>query len=112
MTDLIEPRPYVSPERAVLKKIADRSRWVVGLVIGGSLLASALIAVGATTFLDQAEERRRDECIRAQIQVQAEAGSTLGTTVLNPQSDLKARQAAFVAWVQEQGRTAYSIKRC
>ena len=93
---------------------SDWRWWVkLGLVVLASLAAVLLILAGAVRFLDQAEqERARVECVRAQVQAQAQGNAAMAAAVLDaarPQAD---RAQAFRAWADGQSAVAERIGRC
>lgn len=90
-------------------------RWWVrlGVVLTVSVAAVLMILLGAVRFLNQAQqEHDRAECLRAQLQAEAQGNARMGAVVLNPRNDQPTRQAAFVKWSEEQGQIADRIGRC
>lgn len=93
---------------------ADWRWWIkLGGVVLASVAAVALILAGAVRFLDQAQRQHDQvECIRLEVKGQAEGNAKMGAVVLNPRNTQSDRQAAFVAWSQEQAHIADRIGRC
>lgn len=93
----------------------SRWRWWVKLsaVALSAVAAALLILFGALRFLDQAQRQHDQvECIRLGVKSQAEGNARMGAVVLDPRATQPQRQAAFVAWSQEQGRIAARIGLC